>query len=69
VLREGSIVDLQRWETPARDLQVAVEVARGKVDAALKDDFDTPACSTALADLVKVTNLYLEGFQVQQQQP
>jgi len=48
---------------------VAVEVARGKVDAALKDDFDTPACSTALADLVKVTNLYLEGFQVQQQQP
>merc|ERR1711935_853115 len=38
-------------------------------DAALKDDFDTPASIAALTDLVKATNLYLEGFQVQQQQP
>jgi len=65
VLREGRIVDVQRWDLPARDLQVAVEVARTKVDAALKDDFDTPVVIAVLVDLVKATNLYLEGFQSQ----
>jgi len=68
VLREGKISDVQKWDTAARDLQMAVEVARVKVDEALKDDFDTPASITALTDLVRATNLYLEGFQAQPQQ-
>lgn len=61
VLREGKITDVQKWDSHARGLQMAIENATTAVDDALKDDFDTPVCMTALADLVKATNLYLEG--------
>merc|ERR1711937_854275 len=63
VLRQGKISHMQRWDRPARDLQLALESARVKVDEALKDDFDTPATIKALVELVRATNLYLEGFQ------
>lgn len=61
VLREGKIIDPQRWDSNAKDLQNSVAAAMTAVDDALRDDFDTPACMTALADLVKSTNLYLDG--------
>jgi len=69
VLREEKISDKQRWEKPDRDLQLAVELARVKVDEALKDDFDTPAAIGYLIDLVKATNLYLDGLHNHSQQP
>ena len=61
VLREGKITDVQKWDSNARNLQLAVEKAINAVDDALKDDLDTPTSMSALADLVKATNLYLEG--------
>ena len=61
VLREGKITDVQRWDSNARELQLAIEKSTNAVDDALKDDFDTPVCMSALADLVKATNLYLDG--------
>jgi cysteinyl-tRNA synthetase len=67
VLRAGKITDVQRWDADARELQNAVEKAKVEVDNALKDDFDTPACMTALADLVKATNLYLLKFETDQE--
>lgn len=67
VLRAGKITDVQRWDVDARELQNAVEKAKVEVDNALKDDFDTPACMTALADLVKATNLYLLKFETDQE--
>ena len=60
ILREGKITDVQRWDTSARNLQLAIDKVTKAVDDALKDDFDTPASISALADLVKSTNLYLE---------
>jgi len=69
VLREGKITNIQRWDVKARELQMSVEMARIAVDEALKDDFDTPTCLTALADLVKATNLYLEKCETEKATP
>ena len=69
VLREGKITDVQRWDSNARELQLAIEKATNAVDDALKDDFDTPVCMTALADLVKATNLYIDGCVSDQRKP
>lgn len=69
VLRAGKITDVQRWDSHARELQLAVESAKTNVDNALKDDFDTPGSLTALADLVKATNLYLEGCEKEKRTP
>lgn len=69
VLREGKITDVQRWDSNARDLQLAVDKAIAAVDDALKDDFDTPTSIAALADLVKATNLYLEGCEAEKRVP
>lgn len=61
VFREGSITDVQRWDTAARQLQISIGAAQNAIDIALKDDFDTPSCIVALVELVKATNLYLES--------
>lgn len=69
VLREGKITDIQRWDKNARELQNSIERTKIAVDDALKDDFDTPGCMAALADLVKATNLYLDGCQSESRTP
>ena len=69
VLREGKITNVQRWDVAARNFQNAVETAKIAVDDALKDDFDTPTCMSKLADLVKATNLYLEGCEAENRTP
>ena len=69
VLREGKITDVQRWDSTAREMQLAIEKATNAVDDALKDDFDTPTSMTALADLVKATNLYIEGCAAENRTP
>lgn len=63
VLREGKITDIQKWDKDARDFQNVLEKTKVAVDDALKDDFDTPTCMTALADLVKAMNLYLDKLE------
>jgi len=50
----------QRWNPHAKQLHLAVNTAQRNVDNALKDDFDTPTCMSALIDLVKASNLYME---------
>jgi cysteinyl-tRNA synthetase len=69
VLREGKITDAQRWDSNARNLQLAIDKAVNAVDDALKDDFDTPTSMSALANLVKATNLYLEGCVAEDRKP
>jgi len=61
VLREGSIINVQRWDESARLLQNTLSDIKARVDAALRDDFDTPASISALSDLVKASNLYLDS--------
>jgi len=61
VLRETSITQPQKWNAGARTLQLAITTCRNSVDAALKDDFDTPVAMKALQSLVKATNVYLES--------
>lgn len=60
VLRDGKMSDRQKWTTVTSDLQVALQGTQAKVDAALRDDFDTPAVIAALIELVKATNVYIE---------
>jgi cysteinyl-tRNA synthetase len=69
VLREGNITDPQRWDASARDLQNAINKTTKAVDDALKDDFDTPSAMSALSDLVKATNLYLEACETEKKTP
>ena len=49
----------QPWTTSEYTLQQALQTTQRKLDAALKDDFDTPLCITLLLDLIKSTNLYM----------
>ena len=60
VLRDGNIINPQKWDAPARELQNTLHDIKNRVNDALKDDFDTPASISALLDLVKSTNLYLD---------
>lgn len=62
VLRDTSITQPQKWNLPARTLQLAIREAQNAVDEALKDDFDTPNAMKALQVLVKATNVYLESI-------
>jgi cysteinyl-tRNA synthetase len=64
-LRDGKITDSQRWDSNARDLQLAVEKAKINVDLALKNDFETPTVIKVLQALVKSTNVYLENCKQQ----
>uniref|UniRef100_A0A6U0T1A9 cysteine--tRNA ligase n=1 Tax=Eucampia antarctica TaxID=49252 RepID=A0A6U0T1A9_9STRA len=69
VLREGNIINIQRWDESARQLQNTLSDIKSRVDAALRDDFDTPASINALSDLVKATNLYLDSCVARQITP
>jgi cysteinyl-tRNA synthetase len=60
-LRQHGISEMQTWSTDAIELQRTLSDTMGKVDNALKDDFDTPKTISLLIDLVRATNLYLES--------
>jgi cysteinyl-tRNA synthetase len=51
----------QKWSDEAVELQRSLAEAQKRVDAALKDDFDTPTAMNVLTDLVKQTNVYLDS--------
>ena len=51
----------QKWSESEKNLHNALVDTKANVDAALRDDFDTPTAISALLDLVKATNLYMEG--------
>lgn len=61
VLRESKMSDPKKWNVSTAELQQTLQSSQEKVNDALRDDFDTPAVLTTLADLVKATNLYLEA--------
>lgn len=60
-LRSHDIHAPQKWTPETVQLQKALAEATVKVREALCDDFDTPAAMSALVDLVKATNVYMEG--------
>jgi cysteinyl-tRNA synthetase len=61
-LRQHTLVEPQKWSLPSIALQNKLLEARGRVDDALRDDFDTPAVMSILTDsLVKATNVYMES--------
>lgn len=49
-----------KWNAAAFQLQLVLQESQDKLDAALKDDFDTATAMQVLVDLVKATNLYLQ---------
>lgn len=51
----------QKWGEREKGLSQALTDGKACVEAALKDDFDTPAAMTALLDLMKACNLYMEA--------
>lgn len=61
VLRGVPLTRPQSWDDRAKDLEREILRVKTAVDAALRDDFDTPEVMAALADLVKSVNLYLEN--------
>jgi cysteinyl-tRNA synthetase len=63
-LRQYTMEMSQKWEAKSVALQRTLADATRKVDAALKDDFDTPTVLAVLVDLVKATNVYMEGDSV-----
>jgi len=50
----------QKWGPHEVELQTVLDATKKNVDAALKDDFDTPRVLKTLLDLVKAVNLYME---------
>ena len=60
-LREATLESNQKWDDDAINLQKALAATQRTVDQALKEDFNTPAAINALTDLVKQTNVYMEG--------
>jgi len=60
VLREGNLEQVQKWNEETKVLQIALQDAQSKVDAAMRDDFDTPTVISTLVELVKATNVYIE---------
>lgn len=53
----------QRWDAGERQMLAAVDTAAVAVDAALKDNFDTPCAMRALLELVSETNRYARSAQ------
>lgn len=49
----------QKWNDETIALQRVLEDVKLKVDAALKDDFDTKTAMNVLSDLVRATNVYM----------
>ena len=60
ILREGNLIDPQKWNDATVKLQIDLDKTKVKVDEALKDDFDTPTVISILVDLVKLTNVYID---------
>ena len=60
-LRKYDMKSVQKWDAATVDLQKSLHAAMDAVRDRLKDDFDTPGAMGVLADLVKTTNLYMEG--------
>jgi cysteinyl-tRNA synthetase len=60
-LRKHDMKESQKWSPVAVELQKTLGDCMTAVDAALKDDFDTPAALSVLVDLVKATNKYLDA--------
>jgi cysteinyl-tRNA synthetase len=58
-LRRPDLAD-GKWGAGAVSLQQQLDVTSTLVDAALRDDFNTAAAVTALLDLIKQTNVYME---------
>jgi cysteinyl-tRNA synthetase len=63
-LRQHDMKESQKWSVATFELQKNLSSSMSKVNAALKDDFDTPAVMSVLVDLVKATNVYMEGDEV-----
>jgi len=51
----------QKWGEEEHLLQEEITKSKKRVDDALRDDFETPTALSALADLVKSTNIYIEA--------
>ncbi len=49
-----------KWNAAAYQLQGFLQDSQDKLDAALKDDFDTATAMQVLVDLIKATNSYLQ---------
>ena len=60
-LRANDFRKPQKWSAETFQLQKTLNEAMTKVDAALRDDFDTPTVMAVLVDLVKATNVYMES--------
>jgi cysteinyl-tRNA synthetase len=60
VLRQaGGVTQVpQVWKASEYKLQKMLQTTTNKVDAAFKDDFDTPEVMSLLVDLIKATNVY-----------
>ena len=54
----------QKWSDREKNLHRALVEAKLNTDSALRDDFDTPTVISGLLELVKATNLYMEGCSV-----
>ncbi|GLC35821.1 hypothetical protein PLESTB_000497800 [Pleodorina starrii] len=50
----------QRWQADDFELNTRILATQAAVDAALRDNINTPAAMDALADLIKAVNKYLE---------
>jgi cysteinyl-tRNA synthetase len=53
--------DSQKWNAATMTLQQKFSQVQAGVDAALRDDFDTPKVVALLLGLIKATNVYLAG--------
>jgi len=51
----------QKWGEEEHALEEEITKCKKRVDGALRDDFDTPTSLSALADLVKAKNIYIES--------
>lgn len=60
-LRKHTLARPQKWTAESMALQQTLRECTEKVDAAMKDDFDTPTAMAALTDLVKAANVYMES--------
>ena len=60
-LRQNDMKGPQKWSPETFELQKSLSNAMSKVHEALQDDFDTPTVMASLVELVKATNVYMEG--------
>jgi len=59
-MRARNMQTPQKWSSETFQLQKTLSESKVKVNAALCDDFDTPAVIAILVDLVRATNVYME---------